>query len=108
MDDVGAYLLSKSSVLAKSVGKVLLLAAPKLMKALTVIGTAAMFMVGGGILAHGVPPVQHGIEQLAEQIGVFGGALSLLLDVLVGLIGGALALGLVTLISRLKSKKEVA
>lgn len=108
MDDVGAYLLTKSSALAKAVGKVLLLAAPKLMKALTVIGTAAMFMVGGGILAHGIAPVQHGIEHLAGQIGVLGGALSLLLDVIVGLIGGTLTLGLVTLISRLKSKREVA
>jgi predicted DNA repair protein MutK len=51
---------------ARFIGKGLLLAAPKLMKALTVIGTAAMFLVGGGILSHGVPPLHHGIEHLLK------------------------------------------
>lgn len=92
MDDVGMHLLTKTGALARLVGRGLLLAAPKLMKALTVIGTAAMFMVGGGILAHGMPPVHHGIAALAANAGLFGGAVSLALDVAVGIIGGALAL----------------
>ena len=54
MDDAGVYLLEKPGALARAIGKGLLLAAPKLMKALAVIGTAAMFMVGGGILVHGI------------------------------------------------------
>ena len=58
MDDLGFYLLKKTNAPARSIGKVLVLAAPKLMKSLTVIGTLAMFIVGGGILAHGISPVQ--------------------------------------------------
>jgi predicted DNA repair protein MutK len=55
MDDLGLHLLSRSGSVARTIGRGLLLAAPRLMKALTVIGTAAMFLVGGGILAHGIP-----------------------------------------------------
>jgi predicted DNA repair protein MutK len=92
MDDVGAWLLQKGSAAAKVVGKGLLLAAPKLMKLLTVVGTAAMFLVGGGILTHGLPPVHHGIEQVAAAAGMLGGVVSLSLDATVGIVGGALAL----------------
>ena len=92
MDDLGFYLLKKPSAAAHFVGKSLVLAAPKLMQALTVIGTAAMFMVGGGILSHGLPPVHHGIAQLAGMAGMLSGIVSLVLDVVVGLVGGALAL----------------
>lgn len=92
MDDLGFYLLEKGNALARTVGKGLVLAAPKLMKALTIIGTAAMFMVGGGILAHGIPAVHHGIEHLAGLSGMLGGVLALALDVVVGVVGGTLAL----------------
>ena len=100
MDDLGLYLLEKGNGLARTVGKGLLLAAPLLMKALTVIGTAAMFMVGGGILAHGIPPVHHGIEQIAAAAGMLGGVIGLALDVVVGMVGGALALLLVKGVAR--------
>jgi predicted DNA repair protein MutK len=100
MDDLGLYLLEKGNGLARTVGKGLLLAAPQLMKALTVIGTAAMFMVGGGILAHGIPPVHHGIEQIAAAAGLLGGVIGLVLDVVVGIVGGALALLLVMGVTR--------
>ncbi|HJV93743.1 MAG TPA: DUF808 domain-containing protein [Azonexus sp.] len=92
MDDLGFYLLEKGSAVARTIGRGLVLTAPKLMKALTVIGTAAMFMVGGGILAHGVPPVHHAIEYLAELSGMLGGVVALTLDVGVGIAGGGLAL----------------
>jgi hypothetical protein len=62
------------------------------MKTLTVVGTAAMFLVGGGILAHGLPPVHHGIEQVAATAGALGSVVSLALDAAVGIVGGALAL----------------
>ncbi|UCV01961.1 DUF808 domain-containing protein [Dechloromonas denitrificans] len=100
MDDLGLYLLEKGNGLARTVGKGLLLAAPQLMKALTVIGTVAMFMVGGGILAHGIPPVHHGIEQIAAAAGLLGGVIGLALDVAVGMVGGALALLLVKGVAR--------
>jgi len=92
MDDVGAWLLANGRGVMKVIGKGLLLAAPKLMKTLTIVGTAAMFLVGGGILAHGMPPVHHGIEQVAEMAGMMSGVVSMGLDVLVGIVCGAGAL----------------
>ncbi|MFN4325898.1 MAG: DUF808 domain-containing protein [Azonexus sp.] len=92
MDDVGAWLLLKGPGLAKGLGKGLLLAAPKLMRLLTVLGTAAMFLVGGSILAHGVPPLHHALEQGAELAGPGSSLAGMLLDALVGLAGGGLAL----------------
>ena len=109
MDDIGFYLLKKANATARFIGKGLVLAAPKLMKALTVIGTVAMFMVGGGILSHGVPLLHHGIEQIAEMAGMLSVVVSLGLDIVVGLIGGTLALLVVTgtgkLIKRVKGEK---
>lgn len=101
MDDLGLYLLQKGSGVAQAIGKGLLLTAPKLMKALTVIGTAAMFLVGGGILTHGLPPVHHAIEAVAEMAGPVGGVVSMLLDAVVGMIGGAVTLGVVHFGSKL-------
>lgn len=101
MDDLGLYLLQKGNGMAKAIGKGLLLTAPKLMKALTVIGTAAMFLVGGGILTHGLPPVHHAIEAVAEMAGPLGGVVSMLLDAVVGMIGGAVTLGVVHFGSKL-------
>lgn len=101
MDDLGLYLLQKGSSIARAIGKGLLLTAPKLMKALTVIGTAAMFLVGGGILTHGLPPVHHAIVAAAETAGPLGWLVSMLLDAVVGIIGGALTLGVVQAGSRL-------
>ncbi len=92
MDDVGAWLLQKGSGLAKWVGTGLLLAAPKLMHLLTVLGTAAMFLVGGSILVHGVPPLHHAIEHWAGLAGPASSVAAMLLDALVGIAGGALAL----------------
>lgn len=108
LDDLGAYLLTKASGAAQAVGKVLLLAAPKLMKSLTVIGTVAMFMVGGSILGHGVPALHHGIAHLAAESGLFGGVVSLLLDIVVGVVGGALALLVVSGIGRVAGKLKGA
>jgi uncharacterized protein len=92
MDDAGLHLLQRPGAVAQAVGKGLLLAAPQLMKALAVIGTAAMFMVGGGILTHGLPFLHHAIADLTAGAGLFGGVLSLLLDVIVGIVAGIAAL----------------
>ncbi|MDD2742844.1 MAG: DUF808 domain-containing protein [Rhodocyclaceae bacterium] len=106
MDDLGLYLLQKANALAKFIGKGLLLAAPKLMKALTVIGTAAMFMVGGGILTHGVPIVHHSIADIADSAGALagvGGVLKALtpvtLDAFFGIVCGALVLLVIKIFS---------
>jgi uncharacterized protein len=104
MDDLGTHLLDKSGTLAKAIGKGLLLAAPKLMRSLAVIGTAAMFMVGGGILVHGIPPVHHAIAQAAAASGMLGGVVSLGLNVLFGITSGALALLGVRAIDKVRGK----
>ena len=77
--------------------------APWLMKGLSVAGTAAMFLVGGGILVHGIPPLHHAFERLADgllQIPEVGETLRMVtliaFDGLAGLAAGALVLGIVT------------
>jgi hypothetical protein len=92
MDDLGQHLLDKGSAAARTVGRGLLATAPRLMNALTVIGTAAMFLVGGGILTHGLPPVHHAIELAAAAAGALGPAVPLLLDLGFGIACGALVL----------------
>jgi predicted DNA repair protein MutK len=100
MDDAGLHLMQRPGALAQAVGKGLLLAAPQLMKALAVIGTAAMFMVGGGILTHGLPFLHHAIADLTVAAGLLGGVLSLLLDVVVGIVAGIAALLVFKLVSK--------
>lgn len=106
MDDLGLYWLNKNNAVLQVVGKGLLLAAPKLMKLLTVVGTAAMFLVGGGILTHGIPFLHHAIEALAAHGGVASGLVAMLLDGLVGVLAGAVALGLFSLGGRFFKRGE--
>ena len=107
LDDAGLYLSRKTSSLMRGVGNLLLSAAPWLMKSLSVIGTAAMFMVGGGILTHGIPAAHHLIEQLAASaagLPALGAVLSVLtaplLNGLAGILAGALVLAVVSGASR--------
>ena len=107
LDDAGLYLSRKTSSLLRGVGNLLLSAAPWLMKSLSVIGTAAMFMVGGGILTHGIPAAHHLIEQLAASaasLPALGSVLSVLtaplLNGLAGVVAGALVLAVVSGASR--------
>ncbi len=62
LDDMGYWLAEKRSTLAQWLGKGLLAVAPWLMKLLSVVGTLAMFLVGGGIVVHGIAPLHHAIE----------------------------------------------
>jgi predicted DNA repair protein MutK len=111
LDDLGHH-LSRSSLAAKrQLGGYLLRLAPILLKFLSVAGTAAMFMVGGGILTHGVAVVHHWIEGLATTAGevpgvglILGGTVSTLFNALAGLIAGALTLAVVEGIKRGASK----
>jgi uncharacterized protein len=103
MDDAGLYLSRKSGGLAQLTGRFLLRAAPLMMKSLSYIGTAAMFMVGGSILSHGFHVLGEGIERLAHKAAaipgvgtLFSSLTSALLDGLVGLVAGAVVLGAAT------------
>lgn len=59
LDDFGIYLTQKNTEVQKKIGFGILKSAPYLMKSLGVIGTVAMFLVGGGIIAHGIPAIHH-------------------------------------------------
>ncbi|NNB45068.1 DUF808 domain-containing protein [Pseudomonas chlororaphis] len=101
LDDLGLWLTQKPGQVAKSIGGAILRAAPYMMKSLSVIGTAAMFMVGGGILTHGVPAAHHWVETVtahtAEAVGGFSLIMPTLLNAVAGIIAGAAVLVVVSL-----------
>ncbi|MEB8192497.1 DUF808 family protein [Raoultella terrigena] len=103
LDDMGYWLVEKSSVLARGVGKALLAVAPRLMKVLSIVGTLAMFLVGGGIVVHGITPLHHAVENLAS--GMSGFTASLLptgVNLVLGFIIGAVVVVGVKAISALR------
>jgi uncharacterized protein len=87
LDDAGLYLASRPGRMQRALGAGILRAAPWLMKFLSFAGTAAMFLVGGGILMHGVPVLHHVVD--AEEIATFGA------NLVVGLAAGGVLVGLV-------------
>ena len=106
LDDLGLYLSTKRSQAVAWLGKRIVAAAPYLMKTLSVVGTAAMFMVGGGILTHGIAPLGAAIEHVAAATGsgLVPLLVSTLLSALFGIVAGAVALGGVSLAKRLLRK----
>jgi uncharacterized protein len=101
LDDAGLHLNRKESGMARALGAAILRVAPWLMKALSVAGTAAMFLVGGGILVHGIPALHH----LVEDAGMLA---SLALDAAAGIVAGGLALAVVTLAQRVMRRARPA
>jgi len=115
LDDGGLALSRRADAFSQRVGRAILAGAPLLMKLLTIVGTAAMFLVGGGILSHGVAPVQHAIEAIAAGPGAvagIGGVLKVLvtmaLDGLIGIVAGAIVLGVVLGYRRVFGRKKDA
>ena len=118
LDDAGLYLIRDlaDTGLAKgkrALGRGLLAFAPFLMKSLSIIGTAAMFMVGGGILLHGIPAAHHFVEAAvvwASELSVIGGmlaaAMPTLLGAAAGVLAGALVLALIKFCSMFYSSKR--
>lgn len=116
LDDLGLYLTRRTGTgagvaLQHRVGAAILKAAPYLMRALTVLGTAAMFLVGGGILTHGIPALHHAIESIAVTVGamsglggLIGAITPILLDGLAGVVAGALVLVGVTVAGKLSGR----
>lgn len=103
LDDMGYWLVERPGALAKTVGKGLLVVAPWLMKVLSIVGTLAMFLVGGGIVVHGIAPLHHAIEHFAaEQGAVLAATLPTLANLVLGFIIGLIVVGLVKGISRLR------
>lgn len=106
LDDAGLYLSQRSSAFAQACGRGILALAPWLMKTLSVVGTAAMFMVGGGILSHGLPPVEAAVHHAAGWVAEGGGqwlaaVVPTLLNALLGIVAGLISVPLVSLAARL-------
>jgi predicted DNA repair protein MutK len=109
LDDAGLHLHQSAGDGAparfrRALGGAILRAAPYLMKGLSVAGTLAMFLVGGGILAHGVPLLHHAVESGAQAAGALGAAVPLLAGAVVGLAAGALAFAAVAAIRKLGTR----
>jgi predicted DNA repair protein MutK len=105
LDDAGLWLSRRPGALEPALGRALLWGAPWLMKALSVVGTAAMFLVGGGIVSHGVAPLQAAIGAGVAAAGdgwLAAAGLPLLADALVGFVVGALVLAAVMGVQRLR------
>ncbi|QOL25342.1 DUF808 domain-containing protein [Thalassotalea sp. LPB0316] len=118
LDDAGLYLVKKSQYGRDNkpmywLGSSLLAFAPKLMKALTIIGTVAMLLVGGGIFTHGLPFLHHLVASSSDALDTssfLGGILSaispLLMTLTVGFIIGAIAYFAVEIFKKLQAKKS--
>jgi hypothetical protein len=116
IDDFGLYLLRKSlsssfNTLQRFMGRALLRFAPILMKTLTIVGTAAMFLVGGGIIAHGVGFLHHFVEHFVDVASVLptvgtltGSLVGALLNAVIGIVAGLLAVFIYTMVTKTVAK----
>jgi predicted DNA repair protein MutK len=114
LDDAGVHLLSRtgdgvSAATSRALGRGILWFAPWLMKALSIAGTAAMFLVGGGILVHGIPSLEHwlvatfGLPQGASTLRmIFSGVVPALAAAVVGIAAGAIAVAIVNGLKKLR------
>ncbi|MBI2373629.1 MAG: DUF808 domain-containing protein [Deltaproteobacteria bacterium] len=106
LDDAGLYLSTKPGA-AQKLGQLILAGAPVLMKALSVAGTVAMFLVGGGILSHGIPFVHHLAESIASGLSASPVVAKLAgagFDLVTGLVAGTIAVAIVTVIGKLRAR----
>jgi predicted DNA repair protein MutK len=107
LDDLGLYLSTRPGDTAgpqRAVGRGILAAAPFLMKGLSIAGTLAMFLVGGGIVVHGIPALHHAIVHLTAGGAAWVQAVApTLLEGLSGVVAGALALAVVSAVQRVRS-----
>ncbi len=104
LDDVGLHLAKQAAGAKQAVGRAILWFAPYLMKSLSVLGTAAMFLVGGHIIIEGIPALHHAIQHQLEGVPG-GGLLSVLADFVVGAATGGLVVLAVTVGKRMMGKK---
>ncbi len=112
LDDLGLWLTQKSSAMAQALGRFFLWLMPVLMKVLAFVGTLAMFLVGGAIVAHNLPHalgLHHLYEVVAHSVPSWlSGISSTLMDGVTGVLVGALVLVLVTIMSKLKPSQAAS
>lgn len=107
LDDAGLHLSrrpgeSGTARALRGLGALILRVAPWLMKTLSIAGTAAMFLVGGGILVHGIPALHHAVEQVTHGMsGMLATAGAIIADGIAGIVAGAIVLAVVTLAQRM-------
>ncbi len=118
LDDLGLHLMLKKGTslfkqITRKIGAGILAFAPKLMRFLSIAGTAAMFLVGGSIIGHGIPAIHHMSEALiasVQNLPAIGGVLKvvgpMLVDGLVGLIVGAICVAGFMLVQKVMPKKQ--
>jgi predicted DNA repair protein MutK len=107
LDDLGVRLTREGAGAAsRAIGRGILRTAPWLMKFLSIAGTAAMFLVGGGILVHGIPALHHFIEPYAN--GSLGWLWSNLFNAAVGIVAGIVVLAAVKAAGKLRGPRKQA
>lgn len=113
IDDIGLYLTEQAANFKQRIGRGLLAFAPILMKTLSVVGTAAMFLVGGGIINHAIPFVHHFTEDTVEYVqdiptmgSIVGSVTPMLINLVVGILAGILVVIVVTLVQKVWSKSK--
>ena len=112
IDDMGLYLIQKDTTFQQKLGRGLLAFAPILMKVLAIVGTAAMFLVGGGIINHAVPFIHHFTEHSVDYVEdiptighIFGALTPTLINFAVGILAGIVVLLVVTGIKKIWPSK---
>ncbi len=115
IDDIGLYLTEQATNFKQRIGRGLLAFAPILMKTLSVVGTAAMFLVGGGIINHAIPFVHHFTEDTVEYVqdiptmgSIVGSVTPMLMNLVVGILAGILVMIVVALVQKVWSKSKSA
>jgi uncharacterized protein len=107
LDDLGAWLTTRATGAARAIGRGILRAAPWMMKGLSIAGTAAMFLVGGSILEHGVPALHHAAEEMTSRAGALGLPAGMLFDAVVGIVTGTVLVGAYVLVRRMRGKSAL-
>jgi predicted DNA repair protein MutK len=109
LDDLGMW-LSRTKGMARSIGSLILQGAPYLMRGLSIAGTAAMFLVGGGILVHKVEWIHHAIEPILHSVEhsvpILKTPTSMLLDGAVGILIGLLVVLCIQLVKQFLPKSK--
>ncbi|OTG59778.1 hypothetical protein B9T29_12280 [Acinetobacter sp. ANC 3903] len=115
IDDLGLYLTEQASSFKQIVGRGLLAFAPKLMKTLTIVGTIAMFLVGGGIITHTIPWFHHFTEDSVDYVqhmptvgNIIGAVTPTLINLAIGFVAGLLVLIVIAMIQKMKPKSKQA
>ncbi|WP_151750823.1 DUF808 domain-containing protein [Acinetobacter bereziniae] len=115
IDDLGLYLTQQASNVKQSIGRGLLAFAPKLMKTLTIVGTVAMFLVGGGIISHAVSTLHHLTEEAVDHIehiptvgNIIGALTPTLINLVIGIVAGLAVVLVIGLIQKLRGQSKTA